>query len=60
MIDNDERKHYLKPEQEVRNYFLALNLSGRKGQKETKSHKAAYFGCTEVCRKRSIKRKDWS
>ena len=25
VIDSDERKHYLKPEQEVRNYFLALN-----------------------------------
>lgn len=25
VLDNDERKHYLKPEQEVRNYFLALN-----------------------------------
>lgn len=25
VLDNDERKHYLKHEQEVRNYFLALN-----------------------------------
>ena len=25
VIENDERKHYLKPEQEVHNYFLALN-----------------------------------
>ena len=25
VIESDERKHYLKPEQEVRNYFLALN-----------------------------------
>lgn len=25
VIENDERKHYLKPEKEVRNYFLALN-----------------------------------
>ncbi len=25
VIDRDERKHFLKPEQEVRNYFLALN-----------------------------------
>ena len=25
VIERDERKHYLKPEQEVRNYFLALN-----------------------------------
>lgn len=25
VIENDGRKHYLKPEQKVRNYFLALN-----------------------------------
>lgn len=25
-IESDEHKHFLKPEQEVRNYFLALNL----------------------------------
>ena len=26
VIDSDERKHYLKPEQEVRNYFLRMVL----------------------------------
>ena len=26
VIDNDERKHYHKPEQEARNYFLALTI----------------------------------
>lgn len=25
VIENDERKHFLRPEQEIRNYFLALN-----------------------------------
>ena len=25
VIESDERRHFLKPEQEVRNYFLALN-----------------------------------
>ena len=25
VIESDERKHFLKPEQEIRNYFLALN-----------------------------------
>ena len=25
-IESDDRKHFLKPEQEVRNYFLALNF----------------------------------
>lgn len=26
VIDSDERKHYLKPEQEVRNHFLRMVL----------------------------------
>ena len=33
VIDNDDRKHYLKPEQEVRNYFLALNYLEEKAKK---------------------------
>ena len=32
VIDNDERKHFLKPEQEVRNYFLALNYLEEKAK----------------------------
>lgn len=40
VIDNDDRKHYLKPEQEVRNYFLALNYLEEKAKKgETFSKK---------------------
>ena len=34
VIEKDERKHFLKPEQEVRNYFLALNLLEDKVQKK--------------------------
>ena len=34
VIECDERKHFLKPEQEVRNYFLALNLLEEKAQKK--------------------------
>ena len=29
-IDSDPHKHFLKPEQEVRNYFLALNFFYKK------------------------------
>ena len=29
-IDSDPHKHFLKPEQEVRNYFLALNFLDEK------------------------------
>ncbi len=34
VIESDERKHYLKPEQEVRNYFLALNYLEEKVSKK--------------------------
>ena len=40
VIDGDEHKHYLKPEQEVRNYFLALNyLEEKAAEKELFSRK---------------------
>lgn len=40
VIEMDERKHFLKPEQEVRNYFLALNfLEERLHSRETFSKK---------------------
>lgn len=32
IIEKDEQKHYLKPEQEVRNYFLALNYLEKKAK----------------------------
>lgn len=34
VIDRDEHKHFLKPEQEVRNYFLALNYLEEKARKK--------------------------
>lgn len=33
VVERDEHKHFLKPEQEVRNYFLALNLLEEKAKK---------------------------
>lgn len=39
VIDRDERKHFLKPEQEVRNYFLALNYLEEKAKKKEKLSK---------------------
>ncbi len=35
-IESDERKHFLKPEQEVRNYFLALNYLEERAKKKEK------------------------
>ncbi len=34
VIERDERKHFLKPEQEVRNYYLALNFLEDKANKK--------------------------
>ena len=39
VIESDERKHYLEPEQEVRNYFLALNYLEEKVNKKEKFSK---------------------
>ena len=39
VIERDERKHYLKPEQEVRNYFLALNYLEEKVKQKEKFSK---------------------
>ena len=33
VIDQDERKHFLKPEQEIRNYYLALNYLEEQAKK---------------------------
>ncbi len=33
-IERDEHKHFLKPEQEIRNYFLALNLLEEKRKRK--------------------------
>ena len=34
VIEGDERKHFLKPEQEIRNYYLALNYLDEKARKK--------------------------
>lgn len=33
-IENDDRRHFLKPEQEVRNYYLALSLLEEKAERK--------------------------
>lgn len=39
VIEKDDRKHLLRPEQEVRNYFLALNFLEEKRKKDTQFSK---------------------
>ena len=43
VIESDERKHYLKPEQEVRNYYLALNYLEERAKKKEKFSKKRCF-----------------
>ena len=43
VIDSDERRHFLRPEQEVRNYFLALNYLEEERKKETQFSKKLIF-----------------
>ena len=45
-IDSDPHKHFLKPEQEVRNYFLALKCFRRKAEKEGTFFKSNDFRST--------------
>ena len=45
VIERDERKHYLKPEQEVRNYFLALNYLEEKVSKKENFPKSLFWMC---------------
>lgn len=57
VIENDERKHYLKPEQEVRNYFLALNFLEEKVNKKEKFSKKLILDVQKLVVKGSLKEK---
>ncbi len=57
VIESDERKHYLKPEQEVRNYFLALNLLEEKLQKKEKFSKKLILDVQKLVEKGASKEK---
>ena len=51
VIENDERKHYLKPEQEVRNYYLALNYLEERAKKKEKFSKKLILGVQKYVEK---------
>lgn len=57
VIDADERKHYLKPEQEVRNYFLALNYLEEKSKKKEKFSKKLILDVQKYVEKGASKEK---
>ena len=57
VIDSDERKHYLKPEQEVRNYFLALNYLEEKAAKKERFSKKLMLDVQKYVEKGASKEK---
>lgn len=57
VIERDERKHFLKPEQEVRNYFLALNYLEEKAKKKEKLSKELILDVQEYVEKGASKEK---
>ena len=57
VIENDERKHYLKPEQEIRNYFLALNYLEEKAKKKEKFSKKLILDVQKFVEKGASKEK---
>lgn len=57
VIENDERKHFLKPEQEVRNYFLALNYLEEKAEKKEKFSKKLILDIQKLVEKGASKEK---
>ena len=57
VIENDERKHYLKPEQEVRNYFLALNFLEQKITRKEKFSKKLILDVQKLVEKGVSKEK---
>lgn len=57
VIESDERKHFLKPEQEVRNYFLALNFLEEKVEKKEKFSKKLILDVQKLVEKGASKEK---
>ena len=57
VIDSDERRHFLRPEQEVRNYFLALNYLEVERKKKTKFSKKLILDVQKLVEKGASKEK---
>ena len=57
VIESDERKHFLKPEQEVRNYFLALNYLEEMANKKEPFSKKLILDVQKLVEKGASKEK---
>ena len=57
VIESDDRKHFLKPEQEVRNYFLALNYLEEMANKKEPFSKKLILDVQKLVEKGASKEK---
>jgi Fic family protein len=57
VIERDEHKHFLKPEQEVRNYFLALNYLEQKAKEKALFSKSLILDVQKLVEKGASKEK---
>lgn len=57
VIDSDPHRHFLKPEQEIRNYFLALNFLEEKLNKKEKFSKKLILQTQKIVEKGASKEK---
>lgn len=57
VIDADEHKHFMKPEQEVRNYFLALNYLEKKAKEKAAFSKELVLEVQKLVEKGASKEK---
>ena len=57
IIDADEHKHFLKPEQEVRNYFLALNYLEQQAEEKAPFSKELILSVQKLVEKGAPKEK---
>ncbi len=57
VIEEDDHKHFLKPEQEVRNYFLALDFLEKQANKKTKFSKELILSVQKYVEKGASKEK---
>ena len=57
VIDHDERKHLMKPEQEIRNYYLALNYLEKKSLEKEKFSKKLILDVQRFVEKGASKEK---
>ncbi len=57
VIEQDDHKHFLKPEQEIRNYYLALNYLEKRAEKKERFSKKLVLDVQKIVGKGAAKEK---